>query len=177
MWLELYKLVLKSVETEEFLIFAAQCDDCKPLAAEVGRKLLSLPGQVEPVLESSCDRLTTDMIEVNVTEAQTTLTQLLERVEQGEEVVITRQVKAIAVLSSHTNRLEQFISHTGLRAAKKKLEISNLKHPQLIRQEARSIALISYVSDEEMQEIQEQIGSPKANKNNDFVTMSDWLKF
>lgn len=73
------------------------------------------------------------MIEVNVTEAQTTLTQLLDRVEQGEEVVITRQGKAIAVLSSHTNRLEQFISHTGLRSAQKKLGISNLKQPQLIR--------------------------------------------
>jgi len=61
-----------------------------------------------------------DMIEVNVTEAQTTLTQLLERIEQGEEVVITRQGKPIAVLSSHTNRLERFMSHADLRSTQKK---------------------------------------------------------
>ena len=73
-WLELSKLVVRSVETEEFLIFAAQCDDGKPLDAELYRKLLSLPGLVEPVFELLGDRLTTlrtNQIQICLTEVET----------------------------------------------------------------------------------------------------------
>lgn len=39
------------------------------------------------------------MMEINVTEAETKLNQILSQVEQGEEVIITRQGKQIACLS------------------------------------------------------------------------------
>ena len=77
------------------------------------------------------------MVEVNVTEAQASLTQLLERVEQGEEVVITHQGRPIAVLSPHTKRLKRFVSHADLRATQKKSEVSSLEHIQAMREEAR----------------------------------------
>ena len=77
------------------------------------------------------------MVEVNVAEAQTCLAQLLERVEQGEEVVITRQGRPIAVLSSHAKRLKRFVSHAELRATQKKSEVSSLEHIQAMREEAR----------------------------------------
>lgn len=66
--------MVKSVETEEFLSFVTQCDDGEPLDAELCRKLLSLPGQVEPVHESPCDRLTTlrtNQIQICLTEVET----------------------------------------------------------------------------------------------------------
>ena len=77
------------------------------------------------------------MVEVNVTEAQANLAQLLARVEQGEEVVITRQGTPIAVLSSHTKRLKRFVSHADLRSTQKKSVISSLEHTQAMREEAR----------------------------------------
>ena len=45
-WLELSRLKIDSMDTEEFLVFAAQCDDGRILDGELCRKLLSLPGRV-----------------------------------------------------------------------------------------------------------------------------------
>jgi hypothetical protein len=41
---------------------------------------------------------------------------------------------------------------------------------------ALCLALIPRVSDKEMQEIQEQFGSPSDYDQNDFVDMTDWVR-
>lgn len=73
-WLELSKLVVASVQTEEFLIFAAECDNGTSLDRELCQKLLSLPAQVEPLHESPGDRLTTrrtNQIQICLSEVET----------------------------------------------------------------------------------------------------------
>ncbi len=45
-WLEVSKLTVSAVDTDEFLVFAARTDHNKPLDEEVCRKLLSLSGAV-----------------------------------------------------------------------------------------------------------------------------------
>jgi protein tyrosine/serine phosphatase len=41
---------------------------------------------------------------------------------------------------------------------------------------ALSLALIPRVSDKEMQEIQEQFGSPSDYDQDDFINMTDWVR-
>jgi ERCC4-related helicase len=46
-WMEMSKLTVEAVETDEFLIFAAQTDHGRPLDDEICRKLLSVPAVIE----------------------------------------------------------------------------------------------------------------------------------
>ncbi len=50
--------------------------------------------------------------------------------------------------------------------------------PEVLRKErlAFSLASIPYVSDREMQEIQEQFGSPSDYEDEEFVDMAKWVK-
>jgi|OpeIllAssembly_1097287.scaffolds.fasta_scaffold26665_4 prevent-host-death family protein len=57
------------------------------------------------------------MSTVNVAEAKTHLSELLDRVEAGEEVVITRRGKAIARLSSVVLAREPLVSLADLRSS------------------------------------------------------------
>ena len=75
------------------------------------------------------------MIEVNVTKVQINFIQFLDRVEQGEEVVITCQGKLIAVLSAYRKQFKRFVSYADLRSTQKRAEISSLEHLQAMRQE------------------------------------------
>ena len=68
-WLELSKLTVEALNTDEFLIFAAQTDGGRALDEEICGKLLHLPGQVG----NSCTE-TPDLSGLRQTEVQTTLT-------------------------------------------------------------------------------------------------------
>jgi hypothetical protein len=46
-WLELSKLTVESLDTEEFLLFAARADDGRSLDDETCRKLMLLPASEE----------------------------------------------------------------------------------------------------------------------------------
>ncbi|MBE7466831.1 MAG: DEAD/DEAH box helicase family protein [Planctomycetes bacterium] len=52
-WLEVSKLTVESVETEEFVVLAGQTDDGQPLDEEVYRKLFQLPAQVQETDETA----------------------------------------------------------------------------------------------------------------------------
>jgi adenine-specific DNA-methyltransferase len=54
-WLEVSKLTVEAVETDEFLIFAAQTDHNQPLDQEICVKLLSLPAILSGQLETGPD--------------------------------------------------------------------------------------------------------------------------
>jgi antitoxin (DNA-binding transcriptional repressor) of toxin-antitoxin stability system len=77
------------------------------------------------------------MLEVDITRTSVTINQLLNQVENGEEIMIIRDGKAIARLSamSHTPRPLKF--RKELRATQPQTSISNLEVIQSLRQEAR----------------------------------------
>jgi hypothetical protein len=67
-WLELSKLMVEALNTDEFLIFAAQTDDGQVLDEEICGKLLLLPGQVgDPCSEAP------DLLGLRQTEVQAKL--------------------------------------------------------------------------------------------------------
>jgi adenine-specific DNA-methyltransferase len=51
-WLELSKLMVQSLDTEEFLVFAARTDDGVALDGELCRKLMTLPARIGDQLDS-----------------------------------------------------------------------------------------------------------------------------
>jgi antitoxin (DNA-binding transcriptional repressor) of toxin-antitoxin stability system len=77
------------------------------------------------------------MIEVSVTEMQTNLDQLLDRIEGGEAVVIIRRGKPTAVLSAPEESSKRLASHADLRAFQKKEQADSLHHLQAMREDVR----------------------------------------
>lgn len=75
--------------------------------------------------------------EVSVTEAKAKLGEILTRVEQGEEIVITRRGKPVATLSQAQKTLEPFESHAELLASQPKAKTSSLETLIALRDEAR----------------------------------------
>jgi adenine-specific DNA-methyltransferase len=54
-WLEVTKLTVNAVETDDFLIFAAQTDHNQQLDEEICEKLLSLPASLHGEIDSACN--------------------------------------------------------------------------------------------------------------------------
>ncbi len=77
------------------------------------------------------------MLEINIAEAQSHLSQILSQVEQGEEVIITRGGKAIARLSPIYKNLQPLTSRTHLRASQPLMCTSSLETLLSLRDEAR----------------------------------------
>ena len=57
------------------------------------------------------------MLEINIAEAQSHLDQILTQVEQGEEIIIIREGKAIARLSPIHKNLQPLTSRADLRVS------------------------------------------------------------
>ncbi len=75
--------------------------------------------------------------EVSVAEAKAKLSEILTRVEQGEEVVITRRGKPVATLSPAQKPLKPFTSHAELLASQPEAKTSSLETLIALRNEAR----------------------------------------
>jgi adenine-specific DNA-methyltransferase len=74
-WLELAKLTVESLDTEEFLIFAARADSGQKLDEEMCRKLFLLPAKMETLQSGSMP----DLSSILQTEIQGKLKQVEER--------------------------------------------------------------------------------------------------
>jgi len=74
-WLELSKLTVESLDTEEFLIFAARADSGQTLDEEICRKMLLLPARIETLPPGSMP----DLSSVRQAEMQGKLKQVEER--------------------------------------------------------------------------------------------------
>jgi antitoxin (DNA-binding transcriptional repressor) of toxin-antitoxin stability system len=77
------------------------------------------------------------MLEVDITNTSITINQLLNEVENGEEVMIIRQGKAIARLSPMPPSPRPLTSRQELRATQPQTLTSNLEIIQSLRHEAR----------------------------------------
>ncbi len=77
------------------------------------------------------------MLEINIVEAQSHLSQILTQVEQGEEIIITREGKAIARLSPIYKNLQPLTSRADLRASQPLMCTNSLETLQSLRDEAR----------------------------------------
>lgn len=75
------------------------------------------------------------MTEVTVAEAKAKLSELLKRVEAGEQVVITRRGKPVARMLSNQPFLP-FESHSDLRALQKPSPKSSTQHLREMRDES-----------------------------------------
>ena len=75
--------------------------------------------------------------EVSVAEAKAKLSEILTRVEQGEEIVITRRGKPVATLSQAKKTFKPFSSHAELLAAQPKAKTSSADILRAMRDEAR----------------------------------------
>ena len=76
------------------------------------------------------------MLEIAVAEAEGRLNALLERVEHGEEVVITRKGRPIARLVAETagvDREKARLAAAGLREARKGVTLGGISLPDLIK--------------------------------------------
>lgn len=76
-------------------------------------------------------------MEVSVSEVQMRLSQLLNQVEQGEEIIITREGLAIARLSPMGQTKRCLSSHAQLRASQPLAKTSSVEILQNLRTEAR----------------------------------------
>ena len=74
---------------------------------------------------------------VSVAEAKAKLSEILTRVEQGEEVVITRRGKPVAALSPIHKTLKPFTPHAELLASQPKAKTSSVDILRVLRDEAR----------------------------------------
>jgi prevent-host-death family protein len=72
------------------------------------------------------------MLEVTVAEAKTKLSELIKRVEQGEEVTITRRGKSVVVLSALKKPLP---AREALRAKQKMSGTNSSQHLRALRDE------------------------------------------
>ena len=77
------------------------------------------------------------MIEVDITNTSITVNQLLHQLETGEEVLLIRQGKAIARLTTLSSISQPLASRKELRAAQSQTAVSTLQTLQSLRQEAR----------------------------------------
>ena len=75
--------------------------------------------------------------EVSVAEAKAKLSEILTRVEQGEEIVITRRGKPVATLSRAQRTLEPLRSRAELRASQPAAKTSSAEILQTLRDEVR----------------------------------------
>ena len=75
--------------------------------------------------------------EVSVTEAKATLSELLTRVEAGEEIVITRRGVPVVMLSPAKKTLKPFTSYAELRASQPIAKTSSLETLTVLRDEVR----------------------------------------
>ena len=76
-------------------------------------------------------------MEVSVAEAKAKLSEILTRVEQGEEIVITRRGKPVATLSPTKKTLKPFKSRAELRAGQPRAKTSSTEILRTLRDEAR----------------------------------------
>ncbi len=76
-------------------------------------------------------------VEVSVAEAKAKLSEILTRVEEGEEITITRRGKPVATLSPARKALKPFASHTELLASQPDAKTSSLETLIILRDEAR----------------------------------------
>jgi hypothetical protein len=74
-WLELSKLTVESLDTEEFLVFAARVDSGQTLDEEICRKMLLLPARIETLPPDS----TPDLSPIRQAEIQGKLKQVEKR--------------------------------------------------------------------------------------------------
>ena len=74
-WLELSKLSVESLDSEEFLVFAAQTDEGQTLDEEICRKMMLLPAKMEDQTPGPI----TDLSTIRQTEAQKRIRQIEER--------------------------------------------------------------------------------------------------
>ncbi len=77
------------------------------------------------------------MTEVSVAEAKAKLSELLNRVEQGESFTITRRGKPVALMSAPEKVYETLESRAGVREALGKVEGGSLKSLLELRNEGR----------------------------------------
>lgn len=70
------------------------------------------------------------MTEIGAFEAKNTLGTLLDRVEQGEEIVITRHGKAVARLVPNTRRVDQGQAQAAFDRIRERARRLNKKKPQ-----------------------------------------------
>lgn len=75
--------------------------------------------------------------EVSVAEAKAKLSEILTRVEQGEEIVITRRGKPVATLAQAKKTLKPFTSHAELLASQGVAKTSSVDTLIAMRDEAR----------------------------------------
>ncbi len=75
--------------------------------------------------------------QVEVSIVETNLDELLTRVEQGEEIVITRRGKPVATLSQAKRVFKPFTSHTKLLASQPEAKTSSVDTLTALRDEAR----------------------------------------
>ena len=78
-----------------------------------------------------------NVVEVSVAEAKAKLSEMLTRVEQGEEIVITRRGKPVATLSPTKKTLKPFVSHAELLASQPEAKTSSLETLIALRDEVR----------------------------------------
>ena len=75
--------------------------------------------------------------QVEVSIVETNLNELLTRVEQGEEIVITRRGKPVATLSQAKRVFKPFTSHAKLLASQPEAQTSSVDTLTALRDEAR----------------------------------------
>lgn len=75
--------------------------------------------------------------EVSVAEAKAKLSEILTRVEEGEEITITRRGKPVATLSPARKTLKPFESRAELRASQPMAKTSSVDILRALRDEAR----------------------------------------
>ncbi|MCC6151974.1 MAG: DEAD/DEAH box helicase family protein [Planctomycetes bacterium] len=138
-WLEISKLTIESLDTEQFLIFAGQTDDGKPLDEETCQKLMQVPATVSKLNQTVVN---------------------LDSIRDGELQAKLREVEArnAKFFDEEVNKLDRWTEDLkrGLEAEIKELD-------RLIREQKKAAALMVTLA--EKLETQKQIKDLEATRS------------
>lgn len=151
-WLEISKLTIESLDTEQFLIFSGQTDDGQPLDEESCQKLMQLPATVSRLNQPVAD---------------------LASIREGESQAKLREVEArnAKFFDEEVGKLDRWTEDLkrGLEAEIKELD-------RLIREQKKSAALMVTLADKlEAQKQIKDLEAKRSNKRRDLFDAQDQI--